>query len=210
MFISLLFSDWRLFASIGLFVVFSVCVHEYMHAYVALKMGDPTAADMGHLTLSPFKQMGIISLLLLLFLGIAWGQIPVNPQNLPTRKQRLLVALAGVSGNLLLTLCFTVCGFLVLVWAPENEFAVRMLLYGAVLNIVLLIINLMPVPGFDGFLIIREFIRFDRKSSRDLANGTFFIIMMIMFFFIDKIYAAAEYIVGKLLLMLLYLRELAL
>jgi len=207
MFITLLFSDWRLFACIGLFVIFSVCVHEYMHAYVALKMGDPTAADLGHLTLSPFKQMGLISLIMLLFLGIAWGQVPVNPQNLPTRKKRILVALAGVCGNILLTLFFTVCGFLVLIWSPENEFAVRMLLYGAVLNIVLLIINLMPAPGFDGFLIVREFIRFDRQTTIDRANGAFFIIMMIMFFFIDKIYTAAEYIVGKLLLLLLYIRE---
>jgi Zn-dependent protease len=58
MFIKLLFSDPRLFLSLALVVIFSICVHEFMHAYIALKNGDPTAADAGHLTVNPFKQMG--------------------------------------------------------------------------------------------------------------------------------------------------------
>ena len=104
MFISTLFSDPRAFATITLIVIFSICLHEYMHAWVALKMGDPTAALHGHLTMNPFKQMGLMSLIMLALIGIAWGQVPVNPDNLPTRKKRIAVALAGVCANIFLAI----------------------------------------------------------------------------------------------------------
>ena len=89
MFIKTLFEDPRTFATILLMVVFSISLHEFCHAYAALKMGDSTAADRGHLTMNPFRQMGWISLLMLVFIGIAWGQVPVNPENLTTRSKRI-------------------------------------------------------------------------------------------------------------------------
>ena len=64
MFIRYMWLDPRLFFSAVLIVVFSVCCHEFMHAFVALRMGDDTAARRGHLTLNPFKQMGWLSLLM--------------------------------------------------------------------------------------------------------------------------------------------------
>ena len=57
-FIQRLFDDPRSFFMLTFIVVFSVCLHEYSHAQVALWMGDSTAADRGHLTLNPLKQMG--------------------------------------------------------------------------------------------------------------------------------------------------------
>lgn len=206
MFISLLFQEPRTFAAILLLVTFSICLHEFMHAWVALKMGDPTAADHGHLTMKPFRQMGLISLLMLIILGIAWGQVPVNPANLPTRKKRILVALAGVSANAALILIFTFLGYLVITLAPDNLFATRMLLYGAVLNVVLLIINLLPVPGFDGFKVALEFIRPNPKKAKEKANVVFFIMMLLMFYFIDYIFTAAETLVGAILKLFLTLR----
>ena len=57
---------------------FSICCHEYAHAYVALRVGDDTAARDGHLTLNPLVQMGFQSMLMLVFFGIAWGAVPVS------------------------------------------------------------------------------------------------------------------------------------
>ena len=108
MFIKLLFQDPRTFSAILLIVVLSVCVHEFMHAYIALKNGDPTAADHGHLTLNPFKQMGLWSLITFCLIGIAWGQVPVNRANLRSRKARLAVDFAGVAANLILSAIFLV------------------------------------------------------------------------------------------------------
>lgn len=199
MFISTLFKDPRTFAVLVLLVTFSVCVHEYLHAWVAMKMGDPTAADRGHLTLNPFKQMGLISLLMLLFIGLAWGQIPVDLRNLPTRGKRIAVALSGVGGNLLLAVIFSLLSLMVLKYLPGNIYAVWMLRNGAILNIVLLIINLLPVPGFDGFMVVREYLRIRTEKAAEAANAAFFIIVMLMFFFMDKIMNYAEYAVDLLM-----------
>lgn len=198
MFITMLFENPRTFAIIVLMVVFSVCLHEYMHAYAALKMGDPTAADRGHLTMNPFKQMGWVSLLMLLFIGLAWGQVPVNPYNLETRKKRITVALAGVSANLLLFVVFTLLGYLTAKFSG-NFFAAQMLCYGAVLNVVLLIINLLPVPGFDGFKVVMEFFPIRSQQAAERANIACFIVMLLIFLGIDHVYQFAGIAVGTLL-----------
>ena len=200
MFIGLLFSNPRGFAAITLLVVFSICLHEYMHAWVALKMGDPTAADRGHLTMSPFRQMGWWSLVMLAFFGIAWGQVPVDVRNLPSRGRRIAVALAGVAVNLFLTIVFTLLSAAALL--HRREFAGNMLYYGAVLNLIMFFINLLPIPGLDGFRVLLEFIRFRPWMENEKVNAGFFILMMLVFFGMDYISAAAEYAVSGLLVLL--------
>ena len=199
MFITLLFEDPRTFFLMVLFVVLSVTIHEYMHAFTALKMGDPTAADNGHLTMNPFKQMGLISLIMLCFIGIAWGQVPVNPMNLNSKKKRILVALSGVLANLGLAVIFTILALLVMVHTRNQEYAVSMLIYGATINVVLLIFNLMPVPGLDGFNVVREFIRINSRQAAERANTIFFVMMLLLLFFgIDYIIKLASRIVGAM------------
>lgn len=205
MFILTLFNDPRSFAAITLIVVFSICMHEYMHAWVAMKMGDPTAALNGHLTLNPFRQMGLMSLVMLLLFGIAWGKVPVNPRNLNTRGKRIAVAAAGAATNLLLALIFTFLAFLTLRFAYDQQFAAGMLIYGAMINLVLMIINLMPAPGLDGFVILVEFVRFKSVEAMEKANIVFFILLMILLFFIRHIIALAQTIVLMALTFLLSL-----
>ena len=106
MFIQTLFNDPRLFFSKLLIVVFSISLHEYIHTLTAYKLGDATAAERGHLTLNPFKQMGIISLIMLCFLGLAWGQVPVNPANLRGKHSTAIVAASGPVTNIVLSLVF--------------------------------------------------------------------------------------------------------
>ncbi|MCO5045505.1 MAG: hypothetical protein M9935_09575 [Kiritimatiellae bacterium] len=65
-------------------VTFSICVHEFAHAWMALRLGDDTAAREGHLSLNPLIQMGWMSLMLLALFGIAWGSVPVDPRRLRT------------------------------------------------------------------------------------------------------------------------------
>lgn len=205
MFIKTLFTEPRFFAASVLVVVFSICLHEFLHAWAALKMGDPTAADRGHLTMNPFRQMGIVSLIMLLIIGIAWGQVPVNPYNLNTRKKRVIVALAGVAGNLFLVFAFSFLAVLVMSRLPGQDFAVRMLIYGAVINMVLFFINIMPVPGFDGFNIVQEFIhlRIDSQRKAEIANTFFFILAMIFFICIDRISEFSAKLVFRLLQMII-------
>ena len=201
MFIRYLFTDPRLFFTAILIVVLSVSCHEFMHAFVALKMGDDTAARRGHLTLNPLKQMGWLSIVMLLFLGIAWGQVPVNPANFRSRYGRVLTSLAGPLTNFALWVLFTVGAF-VCFKAEIGEFAVAMLTYGAVMNLVLFVFNLLPVPGLDGFSIVAEVFPELLRSESETVKGAFFVLVVLLFVFIDKLFELARVATGFLLLLL--------
>ena len=112
-FITYLWKDPQLFFAISIIVIFSVCCHEFVHAATAMMLGDDTAANHGHLTFNPFKQMGIISLIMLCLFGLAWGQVPVNPANFRKKYFASIVAASGPVTNLVLSqlfilLCFAV------------------------------------------------------------------------------------------------------
>lgn len=199
MFIRYLWLDPRLFFTVALLVVFSICCHEYMHAFVALKMGDDTAEKSGHLTLNPFRQMGWWSLLLLLFIGIAWGQVPVTPSNFRSRGGRVLTYLAGPLTNLGLWICFALLTFAAFK-GGARDFAVQMLEYGAVLNLVLCVFNLLPIPGLDGFNVLREYFPGLLRRDSEVVKGAFFMLAALLFLFVDKLFDAARVATSLLLL----------
>lgn len=199
MFIRYLWEEPRSFFAIAFMVIFSVCCHEYMHALTALKMGDDTAARNGHLTLNPLKQMGIWSLFTLFLIGIAWGQVPVNPANFRSRGGRVFTALVGPLTNFVLWIIFTVA-CIVTLKSSGNEFASQMLLYGAVLNFVLFIFNLLPIPGLDGFTVLQEFIPSLFRTNSEMVKGTFFVITMMLFIFISKLFALGGVVTAWLLI----------
>lgn len=142
-------------------IIFSICVHEYAHAWTALKLGDDTAARNGHLTLNPMIQMGWMSLLLLALFGIAWGAVPVDPRRLRTAARAGWVAAAGPIANLLLAVLFSglvVASAMVLPessqWVPVSFFR-----FAAMANGVLFLLNLLPIPMFDGWTVLAAFAR---------------------------------------------------
>ena len=181
MFINLLFKDPHTFITIMFLVVFSVCCHEFMHALVALLLGDDTAANSGHLTLNPLKQMGWFSLLMMLFLGIAWGQVPINRTKLRSRRRRVLTALAGPLTNLVLWLVFIGLCLLTAFMSADHQFAVYMLAYGAMLNFVLFVFNLLPIPGLDGFNVLIELFPQVFHRDSELVKGVFFLLVVLLF-----------------------------
>jgi Zn-dependent protease len=202
MFFRYLWQNPRFFAAAVFLVVFSVCCHEFMHALVALKFGDDTAARRGHLTLNPFKQMGWLSLVMLLFIGIAWGQVPVNPLNFRSRAGRVLTSLAGPLTNLGLWAIFAVLSYICFKVNGEEHFACNMLVYGAIMNFALFVFNLLPIPGLDGFNVLTEFFpRLTRRNS-ELAKGAFLVLMALLFAFADRLFDAAKIVTALLLLAL--------
>ena len=184
LFIQYLFKDPQFFFTWLVFVVFSICCHEFMHAYVALKQGDSTAADAGHLTLNPLRQMGTFSLIMLAVAGIAWGAVPVRPYLMRHRHSDALVAFAGPATNFGLFFIFGILCFLVTKFTG-NEFASNMLWLGSLLNIVLFLLNLLPIPGLDGWSILRSFVPRIGELSSELMNGIFFILFFLVFFAFD-------------------------
>ena len=202
-FFTTLFTDPLYFIIVVLAVGLSVCIHEFCHAYAALKMGDPTAAQMGHLTLNPIKQMGWFSLIMLLMLGFCWGAVPVNPANL-TRKGRVMTSLAGPGVNLLLFVWGSVLGAVGLA-VLDSELICAYAAIFAQLNMVLFCINIIPVPGFDGGQVLMEFIPRNKLYASEVGKGFMIGAMLLLFYCSGYIFRYSEWITGKVLFFLVEL-----
>lgn len=209
-FIKALWENPRFFFSWSLFVIFSICCHEYMHARVALMEGDATAAERGYLTLNPFKQMGLFSLVMLALIGICWGMVPVNPANFRRKSSDLIVSLAGPLTNLALAIIFIVILFIIRyllrtgIEFSENtysafETAFWMIGNGAIMNLVLFFFNILPIPGFDGWSIVRHFVSVEKMMTSEFINGAGVVVLLLAMYFMDEIFMVAAVIVDFIL-----------
>jgi len=190
LFIARAFTEPKTFFMITLVVVFSICLHEFCHAWTALQFGDTTAADRGHLTLNPLKQMGPVSIIMFLILGFAWGAVPIDTYVLRARNRHAaaIVALAGPAANFVLFLIgFFFFGFLQtrISYLIENEAAaqaiVQMFAYLGAYNAFLCIFNLLPIPGLDGWAALTEYVpRLNRLSSEFAKGVTIFLIFLLL------------------------------
>ncbi|MBQ9774576.1 MAG: site-2 protease family protein [Lentisphaeria bacterium] len=194
-FIRYLWEDPRFFIAWFIIVVLSICCHEYAHARVALHEGDSTAADNGHLTFNPFKQMGLWSLLTFALVGIAWGQVPVNSANYRRKYSDAIVSAAGPLTNLVLGFAFGGLMFLCIKLNLGDDFAWKMLFYGGVINIALTVLNLLPIPGFDGWAILLNLKPDLFKKDSEWIKGSFFVAMILVFMFFNIIFSIGEAVI---------------
>ena len=192
LFITYLWKDPRLFFTVAVIVILSICLHEFMHAYTALRYGDDTAEKNGHLTLNPFKQMGIFSLVLFCFFGLAWGRVPVNPALMRGKHAPAIVAFAGPLSNIVLSQIFVLLTYICFKNKIGDEFAINMLFYGASINIVLFILNMLPVPGFDGYGILCNLFPRYLINSSEAVRGTVFVLIMLLFVFFNQLFKLAH------------------
>lgn len=197
LFIQTLFENPVVFLMTCLIVVFSVCLHEFFHAKAAVMEGDYTAAE--HLTLNPMRQMGFMSLLMLAFFGIAWGAVPVDRTLLRSRWSLLRVSLAGPAANLLLLLLsWVLCLILGLPSVQNVLFSAGkaaaagvnlfVIIFG-VYNFVLLVFNLIPLPGLDGWNILLEIFPKMRNINSEFIKGTVLLVMLLAFFCVKFLFS---------------------
>ena len=195
-FVQTLFTNPFYFWLVTLCVIPSICLHEYSHAQTALWMGDDTAAKNGHLTLNPLRQMGWISLIMFLVIGIAWGAVPVNRNNL-TRRGAVLVSLSGPLMNMILAILGSVLLLILLLLhahgIPVNSLLAKYFYYLGTFNLVLFLFNMLPVPGLDGWGVIAEFIPF-RKVHSEWIKGCMLFLMLLLITCFHYIFMAADWI----------------
>jgi Zn-dependent protease len=146
-------------------LIYSVVLHELAHGLAARAMGDRTAEHMGRLTLNPFKHLDlfgsfILPLLSRMTLGVMFGYakpVPYNPYNLSDRRYGAAkVAMAGPMVNLVLAALFA----LVLRWQGDalTPLAGELIVSAVLINLVLALFNLMPVPPLDGHWLLMTFL----------------------------------------------------
>ena len=144
-------------------VLFAITVHEVAHGWVARRLGDPTAFMMGRLTLNPLKHIDLVGTvivpLVLVVLGgfiFGWAKpVPVTWQNLRKPKRDMaLVALAGPLANLLMAIGWAIVAKIGFLIAADIPFAGQPMIYmgsaGILINIILMVLNLLPLPPLDG------------------------------------------------------------
>jgi Zn-dependent protease len=159
-----------LVAIVGLSLLIAITVHEFSHAMMANRLGDPTAKRLGRLTLNPVKHLDPLGTLMLFLVGFGWGKpVPINPNyfRMSPRRGMAISALAGPLSNFALA---ALLGVLVRVgvvdwhspwswpfypfasWNP-SWVAADIIGYVILLNLILGVFNLIPIPPLDGFNI---------------------------------------------------------
>ena len=140
-------------------IIIGLSFHEFAHAYVSDRLGDPTPRSQGRLTLSPIPHIDIIGFILILVVGFGWAKpVQINPRHYKNlRRDEALVSIAGPLMNLLLAFVFTFIMKMLFLFGPQLNLSEKLgiIIYNIVdycifINIILFIFNLIPLPPLDG------------------------------------------------------------
>lgn len=177
------------FVSIALAFVFALTIHEFAHAWVSDRLGDPTARLMGRLTLNPKAHLDPIGTFMILFASFGWAKpVPFDPFNLKNpRRDTMYISLAGPVSNLLTAILSGLLLRLVLLIPISSSlvggvvsFLVTLLMMFVILNVNLAIFNLIPIHPFDGFHVVEGLL--PERESRQWATLQGLGIFMILLF----------------------------
>lgn len=172
----------------GLLVAISF--HELAHGFVAYKLGDPTAKNMGRLTLNPLKHIDPIGFLMFFLLGFGWAKpVPVNFNNLKNqRRDTVLVAVAGSTVNFLLAIAGAI------IYGILSNFNMNFFIEGVLTSLILYNLffgtfNLLPFPPLDGSKVVISFLpyRYQNKVYENERYLYLVLIILVMTGFVSKI-----------------------
>ena len=197
-------------AVMALPLVFAIVFHEVAHGWVANRLGDPTARDLGRLTLNPISHIDLIGTIimpLMLFMltdgRMLFGYakpVPINPHNFKDPKKGMaLSSLAGPGVNIVMAVICSILLRVVMaglegripetVWSWFATPVTLMLGYGIIINVVLAVLNMIPIPPLDGSRVVYWLLP-DRQAAmyyRLEPYGTFILMALIMFGVLGKI-----------------------
>lgn len=177
------------FAFIAAAWVLSVVIHEFGHAFVAWKAGDHSVASKGYLTLDPLKYTDLTTTILVPLMALALGGIGfpgaavyLREDLMRSRAGRSLSSLAGPLGTLLVLLA--IAAAIAAAGGAIPAPLLNGLAFLAFLQATAFILNLLPVPGFDGYGVIRPWLpKGVRKMLAPLERFAFLIVFGVLFFF---------------------------
>lgn len=164
-----------------IWVICSIVLHELGHGFAAIRVGDRTPIETGHMTLNPIVHMGYMSLLMFALFGFTWGAMPVNPSRFRGRYADSFVSAAGPMVNLVLAAACILGDALWLTFGRgggggpglglSKHVAMNIhtfLWTGAMINVMGFLFNLVPIPPLDGSKILANFVpAYDRLMSSE-------------------------------------------
>lgn len=153
--------------AVSIIVFLVMPLHEFAHGFIAYKLGDNTAKNMGRLRFSPTAHIDPVGALMILFVGFGWAKpVPVNPRNFKNPKAGMAItALAGPVSNIIAAFIGTIL-FYVNILIAENailplfvcELLYVLFSYFISVNVSLAVFNLIPIPPLDGSKILFAFL----------------------------------------------------
>ena len=172
-------------------IIIGLTFHEAAHGFVSYWLGDPTPKMQGRLTLNPFHHMDPLGFLALLFCGFGWGEpVQIDPRYYKNfRRGQLMVGFAGVVTNFAIAL---ICSFIIKAMASNmtmefyngiGSILFEILINIFVINIVLMVFNLLPVPPLDGFGILTQIFKLYRFPWYWTVSKNGFLILMVLILF---------------------------
>ena len=179
--------DPQLFAAFVVAVILAITFHEFSHAAVASLQGDQTARSQGRLTLNPLSHLDPLGSIALILAGFGWGRpVPVTPSRLRNHRfGHVVVALAGPAANFVLALVSVVA--LRIAFQPAEltfdlNFILRLLDTLVVVNVVLGVFNLLPIPPLDGSTLLTIWLPPSRQNIvRFLDQYGIFLLLALLF-----------------------------
>lgn len=180
----------------------SITFHEFMHAWTANYLGDPTAKAAGRVSLNPIAHVDpigtiVLPIIMALTTGFVFGYakpVPINPNNFKNyRTGQALTAIAGPLANLILIFIFAGLYKLMPSAGDFSMFLVIMI----ELNVVLMVFNLLPVPPLDGSKVLYMFLPFEAMRKMEIY-GPFILLPVIILFGGAIIYPIISLILGAL------------
>ncbi len=167
-------------------IIIGLTVHEWAHAFAADKLGDPTAKNLGRMTLNPFAHIDLFGFLCLLVVGFGWAKpVPVNPRNFKNyRRDDIIVSLAGIAMNLVVAFFATILFYFgVYRWnLGSNEAFYTIFLSIVTINLSLAVFNLLPIYPLDGSHVFESlFMRYIPKFFMFLRQyGQYILIALLV------------------------------
>ncbi|MBU8933792.1 MAG: site-2 protease family protein [candidate division Zixibacteria bacterium] len=168
-------------------ILFALTVHEFFHAWTALRYGDTTARDAGRLTLNPLAHLDLMGTAMMFLSGFRFGwakPVPVNLMNLrDPRRANFWISAAGPLSNLGLAFIFGSLLRIVMTVGIDMPMAVLMILkFSVIINCSLAFFNLIPLFPLDGSHILRSILPPEQTAFLDKLQRFSPIILMLLIF----------------------------
>lgn len=150
-------------------IILGLSLHEFAHAWMSDRLGDPTPRRQGRLTVNPLAHIDPLGFVALLLVGFGWGRPVMIDAGYYKKRRRdeFLVAFAGVTMNLIVAvlLSFPAKALMNMYYSSgsalvENIFYI--VYYAVSINVCLMVFNLIPCPPLDGWNIVTQIFRLDR------------------------------------------------
>ena len=191
-------------------IIIGLSFHEFAHAWVSDRLGDPTPRRDGRVTINPLAHIDWLGFAALLLVGFGWGKpVMIDPRYYKNRRRdEFLVAIAGVTMNLIIAVVLSIPVRMMMkhygAGVPSDlMYNIFQILYYAVfINVVLMIFNLLPVPPLDGWNILTQLFKLDQYDwwYKVYRYGTYILLALIIFNVTDLVLTPLVNAVMKLLI----------